>query len=148
MVVFRLVNAEHDPIATGASLTRPSDHSNQKLGSGMYFALDRDSAMQFAGTRHTYDYTHLLRCELVGLEEADFVDLALTPHIVNKSEHGQLPYRERHLAYCLEHDLKGIIWPSRSGWKELCLFDEFIPDTVRIIEAESLPNAAPSANQS
>lgn len=57
MQAFRLVNEEHDPIEAGSLLTRTSDSSNQKIAEGMYFAIPREDAPEFATKDHGHIYT-------------------------------------------------------------------------------------------
>lgn len=142
MQVFRLINKAHDSIEIGTFLTRGSNASNQKLADGMYFATTRDGASAFAGTRR-YEYTHILTCELVGLEEADFIDLTKEPSkVVRWQNHkGLKTKREAAVDLCHADGKKGLIWKSqtRESWTELCLLTEHIPHTVRIEAAEEIP---------
>ncbi len=140
MVVYRLVNSGHDPIGAGQPLTRPSDHSNQKLGPGMYFAMDEAAALQFSKTRHGHTYTHLLSCDLVGLTSNDFVDIEIPENAraIRESPHGKKSHSERYYNYCLSNGFKGIIWHARAGWVELVLFEPFVAGKVIIKEAKAL----------
>jgi hypothetical protein len=146
MNVYRLVNCDHDPITVGATLIRGSDHSRQKLGPGMYFAISREAALEFAKTRHGHTYTHLLTCRLKGITEKDFVDLVKEPFVISRSEFKALPYDQRGSAYCAKHGKKGIIWKA-IDWVEVCLFaqhigDSVIVESVEMLPASSEPNAA------
>lgn len=134
MTLFRLVNSIHDPIEIGSALIRCSDHSNQKLGCGMYFAETRKGAMQFGATKHGHNYTHLLTCSLKDLSRDDFVDLIADPRQIDRSEFKSLLYAERGPAFAKKHGKKGLIWKGASGWIEVCLFAEHIEGSV-IIEA-------------
>jgi hypothetical protein len=137
MKLYRLVDADHDPITAGKKLARTSDHSNQKFGPGMYFATSRDSALEFAATRN-HRYTHLLECEVQGVKEADLADLAADPAVVarwNKQRHPQTQMYER---YCQEKALKGLMWQSASGWVEVVIHAPYIDDNVLIVSVEQL----------
>jgi len=140
MKVYRLVNCKTDSIEVGTTLSRASDHSNQKLGKGMYFAATYDDACLFAKIRHKYSYTHLLTCRLKGMTLADFVDLRKNPNLIIQSDFGKLPREERVPAYCKKYDKKGVIWmPQRGGWTEVLLLTEHIQDAVVIECVETLP---------
>jgi hypothetical protein len=134
MQVYRLVDKKHDPIEVGKTLERCSDHSNQKLGEGIYFAPSRESALEFAKTKHHHTYAHLLTCRLEGITEMDFVDLSKDPHVIDNSEFGSLTHKMRNQKYCEKYSKKGIIWKAVSGWVEVCLFAEHVSHRV-IIEA-------------
>jgi hypothetical protein len=143
MKAFRLVSSDYDPITIGAYLERASTHSNQKLCDGMYFSTSREDALEFASKNHGHKYTHLLKCELTGMQECDFVDLIADPNqIVRQNRTGQ----SRRVAtenFCRENHKKGVIWQSPSfeslpGWKEICLLPDHIQGSVLIEEVEGL----------
>lgn len=138
MIVYRLINEKYDTTSPGEFLCRTSDHSNQKLGDGIYFALDHNSAIQFAGT-HNHKYTHLLKCEIEGCSPADFADLVSEPSLITRWKVGKFSgLREAVPAYCNENGLRGLVWEARAGWTELLLLKQFAVGTVRVIEAEKL----------
>jgi hypothetical protein len=138
MRLFRLVNHQHDPIEVGTILTRTSNHSNQKMGKGMYFATTRDDALRFAKTQHRHVYTHLLGCQLEGTTENDFIDLVEDPNLIVKSEFRELRSAERGLAYAKKYGRKGLIWRATNGWTEVCLFADYVQNVVIIESVEAL----------
>ncbi len=143
VIVYRLVNSEHDPIKAGGRLTRVSNCSNQKYGKGMYFALSREDALIFSEAQHGHKYTHLLKCRIENASLDDFVDLRKEPNCIVKSKFGSLPKTEGAPAYCGQQKKKGLIWSSKHGletaaWTELCLYPEHVSDSVVIEDAEEL----------
>lgn len=138
MIVYRLVDKAHDNIAPGETLSRTSDKSKQKLGDGVYFALDRGSALDFAHKDHGYTYTHLLKCEVPGRSVSDFADLISDPSLITCWASGRWGLREAVPLYCKANKLFGAIWQATDGWKELVLLKEFAVGTVRIVESEKL----------
>jgi len=112
----------------------------------MYFAVDVQAAIQFSRTHHRHTYTHLLECELVGANEADFIDVDMreNAHKIRESLHGRKPHSERYHDYCVDNDLKGILWRARDGWVELVLFAPFIASNVIIRKATPLPLGGPT----
>jgi hypothetical protein len=143
MKVYRLVDSDHDPTDVGAFLTRCSDHSKQKLGSGMYFAATRKDALAFAAKHHGHKYSHILTCDLKGVQPDDLVDLVAEPFLIAHSEFKNPVYAQRCLEYAMKYGKKGIIWKAVSGWIEVCLFAEHVPGSVVIEAAEPLPPPAP-----
>ena len=140
LIAYRLVNEAHDPVRVGENLTRASDHSHQKLGAGMYFAVDEQAAIQFSLTRHGHTYTHLLECELLGLSASDFLDIDIMENAraVRRSTHGGKPYDQRHYDYCIENNLKGVLWRARAGWVELVVFAPFVSNNIVIKKTTDL----------
>jgi hypothetical protein len=144
MKAFRLVDQRYDPVEVGRYLTRISDFSNKKLGRGMYFALTREDALQFAKKDHGHEYTHLLTCKLVNVTEDDFADLIANPNLLatlkvrpNSPLFG-LTGTDLKVKYCEVHGKKGIIWQATNGWSELCLLPTFVNDAVVIEASEAL----------
>jgi hypothetical protein len=142
MKVYRLVNSKYDPIEIGANLTRTSDHSHQKYGEGMYFALSREDALHFAKSQHGHAYTHLLTCLIENANENDFVDLRKKPNSMATSKFRTLPMKARAPRYCKQQKKKGLIWSSTPGKQaaraEVCLYPEHIQNAVIIESAEKL----------
>ena len=145
MLVHRLVNQEYDPIEIGSILTRTSDHSKQKIGEGMYFALTREDALEFSKKNHGHKYTHVLTCRLKGISKDDLVDLIGNPNFFRllKPPSGSplsgLRGRALHSRYCEIEGKKGILWRAENGWAELCLMRAYVEDNVVIEGAERLP---------
>lgn len=143
MTVYRLVNSKYDPIQVGARLTRPSNRSNQKFGAGMYFALTREDALNFAKGQHGHKYTHLITCNIENATPEDFVDLRENENVMVNGDLGQLSPKKRAPAYCKLFNKKGLIWESVAGksttaWTELCLYPQHIANGVLITAAEDL----------
>lgn len=143
MIVFRLVDSEHDSVREGEFLTRPSSWSYQKIAEGMYFSLSKKDALIFAKKPHGHKYSHLLTCELIGVSDQDIVDLTRNENLITRWNRGRLPRRDAAVAFCREQNKKAILWRSQSSqesetWTELCLLTNHIPNTVRIITAEKL----------
>lgn len=131
MRLFRLVDLKHDPIVPGQHLTRPSDHSNQKLGEGMYFALSFEDAKGFLHARHKHPYTHVLEVE-IPFEIKDFADLRASPNLIT----GPGTFKNLVFQYCQAHGKRGVIWTQRQNeWTELMLLSEYISHGVQIIAA-------------
>lgn len=150
MRVFRLVNSEYDPTKIGEPLSRESDHSNQKLGQGMYFALTEKDACKFAKSPSGYKYTHLLECELP-YEKCNFCDLTEDSNAIERwwliqfhndfSKLNSTLFREKIKLYCEHHDQVGVIWASSQlagGWTELVVLKSHIKG-IEIINSSKLP---------
>lgn len=139
MIVYRLVDQKHDCITPGQVLTRTSNYSNQKFGDGMYFALDRTSALAFNAIRK-YTYTHLLECD-INYQPTDFVDLVQSPNlIVAWANQNSLPNsRKITETYCMANKKVGVIWGAMgvNPWVELVLLKQFVTN-VKIINASPL----------
>jgi hypothetical protein len=144
MQVFRLVNDKYDPIEISNVLSRTSDHSNQKIAEGMYFALTREDALEFSRKNHGHAYTHLLTCRIEGVSKDDLVDLIADPNlfvrlnVTTNSPLNGLKGRELHTKYCEIHRKKGILWKAANGWTELCLLKAHATNSVIIEAAEAL----------
>ena len=138
MQLYRLVNEKFDPVQVGSRLERSSSNSNQKLGDGMYFAVNRQSALDFAATRN-HPYTHLLTCEVEGITEDDLADMVSDPACVTRWKGSRrISSREAYVQYCAEHGLRGI----RAGfanWEEIVIHDQHLTGNVRIVDSEKLP---------
>ncbi len=137
MKLYRLVHETNDPVTPDKILTRSSDHSNQKFGPGMYFAISRESAMQFAQTRK-YKYTHLLECKVSNVKDCDIVDLVNNPLLITKWKQTGKPIPEEYLRYCTKHELKGIKWEARAGWIEVVIHHPHYLNNVKIVKSERL----------
>ena len=143
MQVFRLVHENHDSIEVGSVLTRTSDHSNQKIAKGIYFAVSYEDALAFSKTNHGHTYTHLLTCRLQGIEASDVVDLAAEPNLIlrfkssSKPPTSNMTGRVLNETYCQIHNKKAILWSAR-GWVELCVLEAFAKDVALIEAADAL----------
>ena len=139
IILYRLVDSEHDTIKVGDLLNRCSDYSNQKLGDGIYFADSEDSALKFA-KKGNHKYTHLLKCEITNTSENDFFDLINTPNayanwkklIKDKKVNTSLT------AFCAANGKKGLKWISRKGWVEYVLHKQHVNNNIEIIESKEL----------
>ena len=132
MKLYRLVNVAYDPVTVGQYLTRPSNHSNQKNGEGMYFAVDRQSAISFnKNVIHTY--THLVECDLPDFYEENFAD---TNIIKRKWEETIIQSIVR---FCADNKLKGVKWQaSNNKWIEYVVLSEHIGIGFLITASEKL----------
>lgn len=144
MQVFRLVNHKYDSIEISRALSRTSDHSNQKIAEGIYFALTREDALDFSKKNHGHVYTHLLTCRIEGVSKDDLVDLITDPNlfaqlsVTANSPLKGLKGRELRTKYCEIHRKKGILWKAANGWAELCLLRAYALNSVIIEAAEAL----------
>lgn len=140
--VFRLVHEDHDPVTVGSQLFRISDHSNQKIAKGMYFALTREDALEYARNVRKHEYSHLLTCRVNGVTRDDLIDLISDPNQIEKlkftAPYNGLTLRQRNAKYCEDHGKKGLLWKSSEGWREFCLLPAFVGDAVVIEVSEKL----------
>jgi len=148
LIVYRLVDAEHDEIEVGKRLIRISDHSNQKYGPAMYFTLTREDGLKFAKAQqakreHGHKYTHLLTCRIENASLGEFVDLRATPNIMVSGRFRNMRTAERAAAFCGENGQRGVIWQSHASlnspeWTELCLYPEHVGNNVLIVASEAV----------
>ena len=120
MQAFRLVNINkaEDPIEVGAYLTRISDKkSHNKLADGMYFALTKDDAMSFARINTEYKYSHLLKCELVGIENSDIFDETENENFFVRHKKEKESTRDARARYCKEKQEKMRDMGWRKGYE-------------------------------
>jgi len=126
--LYRLVDRAHDPFAVGQFLLRPSNHSRQKNGDGMYFGLDVFEALRFRATRN-HGYTDLLEVEVPN-PLGDFFDLRTDQNaVVNSQFAGQL-VAQRYLNFCNHHQKVGLIWSSMgaNAWTEIVVLTPHVPN--------------------
>jgi len=147
LTLFRLVHVDHDPVQVGQKLSRSSDKSNQKLGKGMYFALSRQDALGFAGTRN-YAYTHLVEVT-VPYAVSDFFDQRKDENAVAKwvSTHPNpdIPpnfekVHGRSTRFCEAHNCVGFIWEPKGSkrWVEVMILEQCIGAGFEIMGVEPL----------
>lgn len=141
MIAWRLVNSQHDPIEPGQFLTRPSDHSNQKLGVGMYFSPTVEALQTFLDTHHGHTYTHILECDIIETSLTDFLDLRPGWQPLREPPYRAIRFPLSAHRYCQDYSLKGVIWTATAGWVEVVLFSEHINGRVRIVSAKALSSS-------
>lgn len=150
MKIYRLIHSSHDPnVIIGTFLTRPSIHSKQKLGEGMYFALSFSDAESFAKKTNDYDYDRILECKIT-YDLSNFFDLRVTKNpskmetwLRSKFKAGSIQkmlFNDKIVNYCNAHGHVGLIWESRLGWNELVIFSAHLKNQT--VEVKKIHNIA------
>lgn len=144
MILYRLVNSENDPIIPGEYLIRISDKN--KLGRGIYFAVSEIDAKNFNKSKHGYNYTHLLKCQ-IPYQQNEFLDLIKNPNYIAVWATADIKNRKTNtyekFRNCKEHCFRGLIWSSISSheednWTEVVLYEQYVNQNVLIIESKTL----------